>query len=56
MNNIELENASDEIKLAVDIIYLFERNQVSPITILKALEIVKKDAQQKLKKSINNKT
>lgn len=38
-----LDNAPDEIKLAVDLIYLFESNEVDIDTALSALEIVKHD-------------
>jgi hypothetical protein len=38
-----LEDAPAEIKLAVDLIYLFETNDIDPDTALKALEIVKSD-------------
>ncbi len=48
MNNQTLENAPDEIKLAVDLIYLFESNEVNPEVALKALEIVKHDLEQKV--------
>lgn len=40
---MSLENAPDEVKLAVDLIVLLEENQVAPETVLKALEIVKRD-------------
>lgn len=39
---MSLENAPDEVKLAVDLIVLLEENQVAPETVLKALEIVKR--------------
>ncbi|WP_165310876.1 pleiotropic regulatory protein RsmS [Vibrio ziniensis] len=45
-----LENASDDIKLAVDLIYLLESNNVDTEIALAALEIVKADFQAKLKK------
>lgn len=44
-----LENASPEIKLAVDIILILEANQIPPEVALKALEIVKSDFQNKQK-------
>ncbi|MDN3682361.1 pleiotropic regulatory protein RsmS [Vibrio tapetis subsp. quintayensis] len=43
-----LEQAPDDIKLAVDLIYLFENNEVDPQTALKALKIVEQDLQRKL--------
>ncbi len=50
----KLENAPEEIKLAVDLIYLFETNNIKPDVALKALEMVKADLMQKLEK-INSK-
>ncbi|WAD33110.1 pleiotropic regulatory protein RsmS [Citrobacter braakii] len=44
---MSLENAPDEVKLAVDLIVLLEENQMEPETVLKALEIVKKDYEKK---------
>ncbi|MGR6840031.1 pleiotropic regulatory protein RsmS [Aliivibrio wodanis] len=38
-----LDNAPDEIKLAVDLIYLLENNNVDKETVIKALEIVLND-------------
>lgn len=38
-----LESAPAEVKLAVDLIYLLEANEIDPETALKALEIVKSD-------------
>ncbi len=46
-----LENASDDIKLAVDLIYLLESNNVDTEIVLAALEIVKADFQAKLEKA-----
>jgi hypothetical protein len=43
-----LDNAPDEIKLAVDLIYLLESNQVDPQLALEALKIVEKDLQLKI--------
>ena len=40
---MSLENAPDEVKLAVDLIMLLEENQVSAQTVLGALEIIKRD-------------
>lgn len=44
---MSLESAPDEVKLAVDLIVLLEENQVAPETVLKALEIVKRDYETK---------
>ena len=46
---MSLENAPDEIKLAVDLIVLLDENQVAPDTVLKALEIIKQDYERKMK-------
>ncbi|WP_407330903.1 pleiotropic regulatory protein RsmS [Enterovibrio sp. 27052020O] len=48
MNESGLEQAPDDIKLAVDLIYLLESNHVTPETVLKALEIVKADFERKV--------
>lgn len=48
MNHTKLEDASDDIKLAVDLICLLERNEIAPETVLKALEIIKTDYEIKL--------
>ncbi|MDF7650268.1 DUF2496 domain-containing protein [Pantoea sp. Acro-805] len=40
---MSLETASDEIKLAVDLIQLLEENQVPTTTVLAALAIVQRD-------------
>ncbi|ACR68314.1 DUF2496 domain-containing protein [Edwardsiella ictaluri] len=45
---MSLEQASDEVKLAVDLIYLLESNAVPAHTALAALEIVLRDYRQKL--------
>ena len=42
-----LEQAPDEIKLAVDLIYLLETNNVDPKVALAALEIVRQDLEKK---------
>ncbi len=39
----ELDNASDDIKLAVDLIYLLESNHIPIATALAALKIVEQD-------------
>lgn len=44
---MSLENAPDEVKLAVDLIMLLEEHAVAPETVLGALEIVKKDFERK---------
>lgn len=43
-----LETAPEEVKLAVDLIFLLESNQIAPNTALAALEIVKADLEAKL--------
>lgn len=43
-----LEQAPDEIKLAVDLIYLLESNEVDPKTALQAIHIVRQDLESKL--------
>ncbi|MGP0929809.1 pleiotropic regulatory protein RsmS [Serratia sp. CY83385] len=45
---MSLENASPELQLAVDLIYLLECNEIDPATALAALDIVKRDYQEKL--------
>ncbi len=42
-----LDSAPDEIKLAVDLIYLLESNQVEVNTALAALEIVTSDLKKR---------
>lgn len=44
---MNLENAPLEIQDAIDLIYLLEINQIEPTTALKALDIVKKDYENK---------
>jgi hypothetical protein len=46
---MSVENAPPELQLAVDLIYLLECNEIAPDVALAALEIVKKDYQEKLK-------
>lgn len=46
--SVPLSDAPDEIKLAVDLIYLLESNGVDPKVALAALAIVKADLQQRL--------
>ncbi len=43
-----LDDAPAEIKLAVDLIYLLETNEVDPEVALKAINIVKSDLENKL--------
>ncbi len=42
-----IENAPDDIKLAVDLIYLIESNEIDTDTAISALEIVLADLQRK---------
>lgn len=46
---MSLENAPDEVKLAVDLIVLLEENRLPARTVLRALEIVMRDYENKLK-------
>ncbi|MEH0758166.1 pleiotropic regulatory protein RsmS [Vibrio sp. 16] len=46
-----LDNAPDEIKLAVDLIYLLESNEVDPKVALEAIKIVKTDLESKLEQA-----
>ncbi|EMH4164078.1 pleiotropic regulatory protein RsmS [Pluralibacter gergoviae] len=48
---MSLENAPDEVKLAVDLIMLLEEHAVAPETVLGALEIVRKDFARKIRES-----
>ncbi|WP_158134889.1 pleiotropic regulatory protein RsmS [Vibrio navarrensis] len=43
-----LEQAPEEIKLAVDLIYLLESNDIAPEIALAALKIVQQDIEHKL--------
>ena len=43
-----LYNAPEEIKLAVDLIYLLESNEIDPKVALEAIKIVQQDLQAKL--------
>lgn len=45
---MSLENAPDEVKLAVDLIMLLENHAIPAETVLKALEIVRRDFEGKL--------
>ncbi|WP_394200537.1 DUF2496 domain-containing protein [Shewanella waksmanii] len=51
VGNDSLASASDEIKLAVDLIYLFENNEIKVETALAALKIVEADLLRKLDES-----
>ncbi|WP_105190830.1 pleiotropic regulatory protein RsmS [Pseudoalteromonas sp. T1lg48] len=42
-----LDEAPDEVKLAVDLIMLLEQHDIDPHLALSALEIVKRDLQQR---------
>ncbi|MGP3590164.1 pleiotropic regulatory protein RsmS [Vagococcus sp. WN89Y] len=44
---MSLENAPDEVKLAVDLIMLLEQHEIAPEVVLKALEIVRRDFEKK---------
>ncbi|WP_255310643.1 MULTISPECIES: pleiotropic regulatory protein RsmS [unclassified Aliivibrio] len=46
-NNSPLDHAPDDIKLAVDLIYLLENNNVDKQTAISALEIVLNDYKKK---------
>lgn len=45
-----LDSAPDEVKLAVELIYLLESNQIDPKTALEAIKIVQSDLETKLTK------
>jgi len=40
---VSLENAPDDVKLAVDLIMLLETHNIAPATALSALEMVRQD-------------
>jgi len=44
-----LENAPEQVKLAVDLIYLLESNEIQPQVAIEAIEIVREDLLRKLK-------
>lgn len=46
---MSLENAPDDVKLAVDLIELLESNNIAPEIVLSALEMVRQDYVNKLK-------
>ena len=50
---MSLENAPDDVKLAVDLIELLESNNIAPEIVLSALEIVRQDYVNKLKNAEN---
>jgi hypothetical protein len=43
-----LDEAPEEIKLAVDLIYLLETNEIDPKIALKAIKIVQSDLENKI--------
>nr|WP_319555853.1 pleiotropic regulatory protein RsmS [uncultured Vibrio sp.] len=43
-----LDDAPDDVKLAVDLIYLLESNEIAPEVALSALKIVQTDLENKL--------
>ena len=45
---MSLENAPYEVKMAVDFILLLDENQIPASTVLRALDIVKRDYEKKL--------
>lgn len=47
-NKTGLDSAPEEIKLAVDLIFLLESNEIDPKVALEALEIVKGDLLKKI--------
>lgn len=47
-----LDNAPEHIKLAVDLIYLLESNEIPAQTALDAIELVKADLQEKVKSPV----
>lgn len=48
---MSLENAPDDVKLAVDLIMLLEEHQLAPEMVLSALEMVKRDFEKKVEES-----
>ncbi|WP_114785622.1 pleiotropic regulatory protein RsmS [Vibrio tetraodonis] len=48
MSSPDLEQAPDEIKLAVDLIYLIESHNIDLKVALEAIKIVKSDLERKL--------
>ncbi|MDD1782406.1 pleiotropic regulatory protein RsmS [Enterovibrio sp. ZSDZ35] len=54
MSNNGLENAPEDVKLAVDLIYLLESNEIDPRTALSALNMVKQDLERKIREDSPN--
>ncbi|CAM3612267.1 pleiotropic regulatory protein RsmS [Vibrio aquimaris] len=48
MSSPDLEQAPDEIKLAVDLIYLIESHNIDPKVAFEAIKIVTSDIERKL--------
>ncbi|UGA53785.1 pleiotropic regulatory protein RsmS [Vibrio sp. VB16] len=46
--NNGIDTAPEEIKLAVDLIYLLESNEVNPAVALQAINIVKRDLEKRV--------
>lgn len=51
-----IDDAPEHVKLAVDLIYLLESNEISPHVALEALEIVQSDLKKKIESSSNQNT
>lgn len=51
--NSGLDNAPDEVKLAVDLIYLLESSQIDPKVALAAIKIVQSDLEARLAHSVD---
>lgn len=49
----KLDTAPEEVKLAVDLIYLLESNDIDPAIALSALAIVQRDMENKVASSVN---
>ncbi|PKF51015.1 pleiotropic regulatory protein RsmS [Enterovibrio nigricans] len=54
MTDHGLENALEDVKLAVDLIYLLESNEVDPRIALSALNMVKQDLERKIREDSPN--
>lgn len=50
-----LDNAPEDVKLAVDLIYLLESNEIDPRTALSALAMVKADLERKIAQTATQK-
>ena len=46
---MSLENAPQDVKLAVDLIMLLEESAIDPQTVLRALDIVRRDYERKMR-------